>query len=177
VNLGDFAKDLEDRQKDRQKAEMKALTRAFSSAKPYAQLFAEALIEISAARVERESQKAAEQEYPRAVHRGIERAAGASTQPEAAPVPKEKKQPKKRASWRTELPYIAKVYNASTKPTQKQFWTELRGKAGTAPSPFIKGNSFDQLVVKDTGATLKEHTLATNMPLVRIEAAKLKKPE
>jgi hypothetical protein len=167
VNLGDVAKDLE----DRQKAEMKALTQSLSIAKPYAQLFAEALIEIRAARIERENQKTAEQAYALAALRGIEKA----TVPTTTPAPKSR--PKPRKSWRTELPYIAKVCNASTKPTQKQFWTELREKAGTAPSPFIKGNSFDQLVVKDTGATLKEHTLETNMPLVRIEAAKLKKPE
>lgn len=177
MNLVNFAHYFEDREKAIALAHLRLLTVANYPPKTLSQLEAAALIEIRAARIEHETKQAAEKAYAQAMHRGIGKAAGASTQPEAAPVPKEKKQPKKRASWRTELPYIAKVYNASTKPTQKQFWTELRGKAGTAPSPFIKGNSFDQLVVKDTGATLKEHTLATNMPLVRIEAAKLKKPE
>lgn len=89
----------------------------------------------------------------------------------------EKKKRKPRVTWKTEIPYIAEVYACTTQSGAKGLWRELKAKAGTVGSPFILGQGTDRekLLVKESHASLAEHTLETNMMLVRAEAERLPK--
>jgi len=102
-----------------------------------------------------------------------------NTLPEAAPAPLppatlEKKPRKQRASWKDELPYIAGVFLSTTQTHARGLWRELKAKADTTHSPFTvgKGIDRDKLIVKDTGATLMEHTLENNMGKIREQTIK-----
>ncbi|MDD2920234.1 hypothetical protein [Rhodoferax sp.] len=78
----------------------------------------------------------------------------------------------KRPSWQSVLEYLAQTYKSGAYSNTKAFWRDLKVRADKDDSPFVlgKGSDRDKLVVKETHATLAEHTLENNMGKVRKRA-------